>query len=235
MSGSHQLLRFCSILVLLLSGVIFRSNAQVETVSPEEKDYKNILSIVPQYAFYHGIRFDYERKLGNKDLWLVFAPQYYSDYRGYNSWNSGPYLDYYELNGTGLNTYIRAIAFKSQKLNRASDMPRQILYFAGGPSFQYFTLKGYEEVPTPVIIDGLTYYQFKLEEVKKPIYRVGLSANAGVQFIFDRFVLDMYLGLAFKYAMDDNGQRIDAPYAEWIDPYYSGVLLDGGLKLGVVF
>jgi hypothetical protein len=228
----RQHLNFTLILLLCFAGQV---NAQEEVAMESAKEYKNIFGFVPQYAIYHGIRFDYERQLNANGSWLVLAPQLFSDRSGGYYYDLDDYGAYETLIGVGLNAYYKVQVYKSDLINNRSLIPRHMLYFSFGPSFQYFKLTNTEEIAKPFIADGITYYSFSLEEVEKPITRIGAIANAGWQLTFDRFVLDLYLGLQIKYALDNEGKIIDDIYAEWIDPSYSGVMLDGGIKIGFFF
>ena len=137
--------------------------------------------------------------------------------------------------GVGVNLYYKTIVYKSAKRNVHTSLPRHALYVSAGPNFQYFNLKNSEEVAKPFTDNGITYFQFVVEDVKKKIYRIGAIADFGWQMAFDRFMLDLYLGVAFKYSMDENGDIIGSDNANWVDPDYSGILLDGGLRVGIFF
>ena len=210
------------------------AQAQSSTQSDSSR-FTNMLAIVPQYAILDGIRIDYAKRLKNKNQWLVFAPQFYSDLNGYG-WYPGSYYGAYQtMTGVGINTYYQFVVFKSAKKNLSSKISRQSVYFSFGPSFQYFSLQNLEEVASPFVEDGVTYYRFSLEQVRKPVYRVGGIADVGYQLAFDRFLLDLYVGVQVKYSMDGNGQLIEGYYTDWTEVTYSGILLDGGVKLGFFF
>jgi hypothetical protein len=207
------------------------------SIAEGEAKAQNIIAIVPQYAFFRGIRIDYERNLKASDHWLVFAPQLYLDVNNGSNfyYSSGSYANYQSMVGVGLNLYYKTIVFKSVKGNVNSNLPRHSFYVSAGPNFQYFSLQNTEEVAQPFIDNGITYYQFNVENVKKPIYRLGAVGNVGWQMAFDRFLLDFYLGVAVKYSMDGNGNLIKSAYTEWARPDYSGILLDGGIRFGIFF
>lgn len=221
---------FC---VLILPGSLIAQSSQ----DAEVKEIpKNVLAIVPQYAIFKGIRIDYERKLKSDKHWIVIAPQFYLDINNPNYYYSGSdYGVYTSMTGIGLNMYYKTIVYQSKKGNANSHLPRHTFYVSAGPNFQYFSLENSEEVAQPYTDNGITYYQYDIEEVKKPIYRVGAIADAGWQMAFDRFLLDIYLGVGLKYSMDGSGELITGGYADWVDPYYSGILLDGGLRVGLFF
>ena len=202
-----------------------------DTTLTQRATPRNVIAIVPQYAFYNGFRIDYERNIKHSDNWIVMAPQFYidNDPRYYYS------TSYESLAGIGINLYYKSIVYKSARRNRNNDLSRHALYVSAGPNFQYFNLKNTEEVARAFTDNGITYFQFVVEDVEKKIYRVGAIANMGWQMAFDRFLLDLYLGVAFKYSMDENGKMIESDYADWVDPAYSGILLDGGLRIGLFF
>jgi hypothetical protein len=225
-------------LKLFLISLILVSPGWAQAQSRVEHDsarYSNTIAIVPQYAALHGIRIDYARRLKNNNQWLVFAPQFYSDINT-NLWFPPEYYGSYQsMAGAGINLYYQIVVFKSAKINRSSYIPRQSVYFSVGPNFQYFGLKNEEEVAYPFEEDGITYYRFRLEEVRKSVYRVGAIIDFGYRLTLDRFLLELYTGVAVKYSMDSDGQRIDGYYDDWTNITYSGILLDGGLKLGFFF
>lgn len=222
----------------LFFGLISMTSGSVQAQAKIDNDtsrFTNYIALVPQYAIQYGIRVDYARRLKNHNHWLIFAPQFYSDMNGYYWSPSSYYGAYQTMTGAGINMYYQFVVFKSAKKNRSSNISRQSIYFAFGPNFQYYSLKNTEEVAGPFEEDGVTYYRFRLEEVRKSIYRIGAVADVGYQLAFDRFLLDLYLGVAVKYSLDGNGQIIEGYYADWTDITYSGISMDGGVKLGFFF
>lgn len=195
---------------------------------------QNVIALVPFYSFYNGIRIDYERRLNKSDHWIVAAPQIYTDIDGSGSGNS-EYAAYQTMGGVGINLYFKSIAYKSNKINWKSSLPRQSLYLQVGPNYQHFSLKNTEEVAVPFIEDGTTYYMFETQEIKKKINRVGAIVDVGWQLAFDKFLIDFYLGLAVKYSFDENGDLIKSTNARWVDINYSGILMDAGFRVGMFF
>jgi hypothetical protein len=218
-------------LILGISAPIF--GQQKESVELPNQP-QNAIALVPQYAIVHGIRIDYEKRIKNGNNWVVFAPQIYTDVDGSNSWTSG-YASYESMTGMGLNVYFKSIAYKSDKINWRSGLPRTSLYLQAGPSYQHFSLRNTEEVAVPYVEDGTTYYQFDTQEVKKPINRFGAVVDVGWQLAFDRFLIDTYLGLAVKYSYDQNGELIRTSSGGWGGRDYSGIYMDGGFRLGMFF
>ena len=223
------------IAVFLLSFIIaLPTFAQQSEPTELPNQPQNAIAIVPQYAFVHGIRIDYEKRLKNGDHWLVFAPQIYTDIDGSNSWTSD-YTSYESMFGLGLNMYFKSIAYKSDKVNWKSGLPRSSLYLQPGISYQHFSLKNTEEVAVPYIEDGTTYYQFETQDVTKPINRYGAVVDVGWQLAFDRFLVDFYLGLAAKYSFGEDGELIRTSSSGWAGRDFSGIMMDGGFRVGMFF
>ncbi|MCF6360076.1 MAG: hypothetical protein L3J29_04860 [Cyclobacteriaceae bacterium] len=197
---------------------------------------QNAISFVPQYAIINGIRIDYERRIKNGNHWIVAAPMFFIDNNNqFYYYDDGSYANYETMTGVGLNIYFKNIVYKSNKINWKSGLPRHSIYLSAGLSYQYFSLTSSEEVAVPFIDNGITYYQFDLQDVKKSINRYGGVVNVGWQLVFDRFLLDLYVGVAFKYSTGEGGAIIKTPNSGWTRIDYSGILLDGGLRLGMFF
>jgi len=224
---------FALLLFLASSVPLYAQDTNENVELPDQP--QNAISIVPQYAFIKGIRVDYEKRINNGDHWLVISPQLYSDIDGNNLWSTWEYSSYETMLGFGLNVYFKSIAFKSDNVNWTSGLPRHSLYLQAGPNYQHYSLKNSEEVAVPFLDNGITYYRFDVQEIKKPINRFGAAIDMGWQFAFDRFLLDLYLGLAVKYSFDGNGELIKPNYSSWVDKDYSGILMDGGVRIGMFF
>jgi len=197
---------------------------------------QNALSFVPQYAIINGIRIDYERRIKNGDQWFVIAPMFFIDNSNPYYYSDGSnYSSYETMTGIGVNLYYKNIVYKSNKINWKSGLPRHSLYLQAGPSYQHFSLTNSEEVAVPFIDNGITYYQFDEQDVKKPINRFGGVVDVGWQLAFDRFLVDLYLGVAMKYSTGEGGAIIKTSYSGWTELDYSGILLDGGFRVGMFF
>ncbi len=232
--------KLTSQLFFTIAGILLATSSFAQQETETEKtiiEPQNALSFVPQYAIIKGIRIDYERRIKNGNNWVVIAPLFFLDAGNQYSYyyNDADYASYETMVGVGVNLYYKSIVYKSNKINWKSGLPRHSLYLAAGPNYQNFTLTNSEEVAVPFINNGITYYQFDVQDVKKPINRFGAVANVGWQLAFDRFLLDVYLGVAFKYSTGEGGTIIKSPYSEWTDIDYSGILLDGGLRVGMFF
>ncbi|MEN8249112.1 MAG: hypothetical protein ABFS32_09275 [Bacteroidota bacterium] len=230
------------IFLLVVSAVIFMGGqvtyAQQSGNNEEEIiDINNAISFVPQYIYRGGIRLDYERRLKNDNNWIVFATQFFSDFEGENRWsyyNSGNYADYNTMIGFGLNIYFKKMVYVMDEDN-STNVPKKSIYLAAGPGYQYYFLKNTEEVAVPYIEDGITYYEFTQQDIEKPIHRVGVHINGGVQFALDKLLVDIFFGVISRYSLDGNGEIIRDGYQEWTDIDFSGTSLDGGVRIGFFF
>lgn len=225
-----------AILIILALSVGAPIYAQQETeVANTITEPQNALSFVPQYAILNGLRVDYERRIKNGNHWIVMAPTFFLDASNNNYYYDDDYSSYETMVGVGINLYYKSIVYKSNRINVKSGLPRHSLYFSAGPNYQYFSLTNTEEIAVPFVDNGITYYEFDLQDIKKTINRFGAIANVGWQLAFGRFMLDLYLGVAVKYSTGEGGGIIKTNYAEWTDLDYSGILLDGGVRVGMFF
>ncbi len=197
-----------------LFSLVFLAAAQIEVYAqsnmPSEGivDYKSAISLVPQYAIISGIRVDYERKLKHEDKWILFAPQIYlrADTDG-----GGNYYDYDDMTGWGLNVYYKQFLAHSRKKN-ANGLSKTNVYFSAGPTFQHTNINRRNQTTV--------------------INKYGGNVNFGFQLAFGSFLLDLYAGIGIRYALDSDGKLMDDFNDRWIDYGYSGIILDGGVRLG---
>ena len=154
---------------------------------------------------------------------MVFAPQFYTNSNGYDQFDS--------FNGFGLNTYYKKFLSHSRSMNK-NGTSRTNIYFSTGPVFQYFNMKSEEEIPEEFVENGVEYIRFNAQEYATKIYRLGADANFGLQFIFDRFSLDLFGGIGLRFALDEDGRTMEYFDDYWTDFGYSGVILTGGIRFG---
>lgn len=215
-----KFLASCFAFLLVINSIGF---AQSDKSLDEFEGFNNAVYIVPQYTAISGIRVDYERKLKDSKQWLLFAPQIYLDNDGND--------EYYQMTGFGMNVYYKLFLVHSKKKNE-NGLSRTTVYFSAGPTFQHFSLQSIEEVPDEFTEEGITYIRFNTSEVTTKINKFGANANFGLQFTFDRFIIDFYGGVGVRYALDSDGDLMDYYNDNWLDYGYSGILLDGGVRLG---
>ena len=230
---------FRKLVFLILIGFSLAPAVQAQNSKDSILQKNNAISILPQYSLIRGVRLDYERRLGNGDIWLLVAPQLYINnngyYDAYSGYNESVWTSYNDLRGVGANMYLKWNTTKSEKLDRVSGLPARLIYIAAGPSYQYYNLVGYNDVPVPYEENGMTFYKFEYQKVESKIHRYGGNFNLGVQFAMHPFYVDVYMGFAIKISLDQNGDKIVEEYADFMDPFYSGLYFDGGFKFGIYF
>lgn len=216
-------MKFFNICLTLLFAIYSIGFSQTDQPVDEFVGFNNTIAIVPQYAAISGIRIDYERKIKSGKQWLQLAPQIYLDNNGYSN------ID--QLTGFGMNAYYKLYLSHSKKKN-TNGLSRTTLYFSAGPTFQHYNLINTEEIPYESVELGISYIRFASGDVTTKINKIGGNVNFGMQFAFERFILDLYTGIGIRYAMDENGKLMDDYNNDWLDFGYSGILLDGGVRLG---
>lgn len=197
-------------------------------------ELKNSISFVPQYIYRGGLRLDYERRLKNNKNWILIAPQFFTDFEDPDYFNTSKYSDYTSMIGFGLNVYLKKMVYVIDD-NNSNNVPKKWLYLAVGPGYQYYQLKNTEEVAIPYIEDGITYYRFGQQDVIKTIHRAGFHINGGLQFALDKLLIDIFMGVITRYSLDGNGEIIRDGDQYWTDIDYSGMSLDGGVRIGLYF
>jgi hypothetical protein len=181
------------------------------------------VGMVPQYAFSNGARIDFDIRLSEKGHWLVLAPQLYI-----SNGNSGLW-DYDRLSGTGLDLQHRIFL-------RHTPEPMGV-YMAYGPVIQFFSVRD----------QGLEAYGFKegddnyigLNEkmIRTNIFKLGGNLIFGYQTVLNESLyLDFYLGTGIRFSYDNRKTGLHSYYNKsWVDLGYSGTLMVGGFRLGLMF
>lgn len=194
--------------------------------------FKNAVSFVPQYTINNGFRLDYDRSLKNDNIWLGLGTMFF--YVQGRVYGYGFYDNVNSISGFGLLPNIKFMAFRSQKLNFRSGNPRHTIYIEAGPHFQYYSVNHETEVPVEFVEDGVTYFEFERQNTTSAVYRTGLNLNTGWQIALNRFVLDLYLGAGFRVSSAER-QTEYYYYYGWDSILYTGFLLNGGVKFGLLF
>jgi len=194
-----------------------------------EKEKENPLfgfGFVPQYATVYGMRLDMDiRVMKDKPHWLILSPQFY-----YNANNNGN-QEYLNMTGGGFDLHYRLY------LN-AGSLPKGP-YFTPGLCFQFYNVEEYEYVSVPYLENGVHYFYMEEQEVKRHFFKTGPSILLGYQFVLNRVMyIDLYGGIGFRLSMVNNGDGNSTNYEYddwWGDLGYSGMLLNGGVRVGVIF
>lgn len=213
------------IIIALISACFFFGSIQAqEGNNDENNDGGFALGFVPQYTFVNGLRVDMDFRTGkNSDGWIILAPQiYYNEDENYNQ-------SYEEMSGYGMDLYYR------HYLN--GNASAEGLYFNFGVTFQYFRVKEYDLVMEEFEENGATYFKYVNKLVDNDLYKVGPNLLLGYQVLIkDKLFLDFYAGPAFRKSFDNKDDMVVESYNDWWgDLAYSGILLNGGLRLGIIF
>lgn len=206
------------LLSMITSTMVF---AQEELPFKREK----IISIVPQYVFQDGFRVDYEFTLQkNRKSWLQFSPEIFINTDG----NQMTSHDFNSMRGFGMEIHHKYF------MKEPND--RNGYYFAYGGGLQYLGIKDNRDVSYLYSEYGINYTSYRNEEVNIPINRLLINFMVGKQIVRSRpFIIDYYLGVGFRYSMDENMDLIDSYNDTWFDYGYSGSLMVAGVKLGFNF
>lgn len=198
----------------------FFSDAQINNSESNENRFK--LGIVPQYAITNGTRIDLDFQINDKH-WLVVSPQMYLS--STDSWD----WDYNSMGGAGVE--LQHKIFLTEETNRRS------VYIAYGPTFNYFSVKDNGLVVQEFIENGGNYIGLVEDEMTTSIFKIGANLIFGIQFIIsDRFYFDPYVGTGIRFSFDNHTSGLHNYYNEWwADMGYSGTLMVGGVRLGVIF
>lgn len=209
------------LLLILIAVFPLMVFAQEETNPKKEK----ILSIVPQYVFQNGFKFDYEFTLNDDwKSWLMISPTLFistddSDITTYS---------YKSMRGIGLEVHHKYF-MKEPNDHRG-------FYFAYGGGLQFLSVNSEQFVDYAYTENGNDYISFKTDEVDTPISRLLLNIVVGKQIVgYKPFIIDAYLGVGFRYSVTKDFEMIDTFNDSWFDYGYSGSLIVAGVKFGFNF
>ena len=205
--------------VILLFPVL--TNAQPTEKEIEKRAFK--LGVVPQYAIINGARFDLDFRMKKPNHWITVAPQVYIRDQGNLDW------DYHSMFGAGIEIQHK-IFLTSQAQNRS-------IYIAYGPVFNFFSVKDNGLTARQFVENGGTYIGLIEDELTTNIYKIGGNLIFGIQYIIsERFYIDPYLGTGIRFSFDNRTSGLHGYYNDWwSDMGYSGTLIVGGMRFGVIF
>jgi hypothetical protein len=207
--------------IIILFFIFLAFGLSGQEIAFKEKTFG--IGMVPQYAFSNGTRIDFDVRLSEKGHWLIVAPQLYISSGASGLW------DYDRLFGTGLDLQHRI--FLRQKPDPLG------AYLAYGLVFQHFSVRD----------QGLEAYGFKegddnyigLNEkmIRTNIFKFGGNLIFGYQTVLsESLYLDFYLGSGIRFSYDNRKTGLHSYYNKsWVDLGYSGTLMVGGFRLGLLF
>ncbi len=186
---------------------------------------EKIISIVPQYVFQNGFKFDYEFTLGEDwKSWLQISPTLFV---GIDDNDVSSY-EYKNMSGFGLEVHHKYFLKEPDE--------RKGFYFSYGGGLQRLGIRSDQLVPYTYTENGNNYVSYHTDEVKTVINRALLNIMVGKQIVRHRpLIIDYYIGVGFRYSMDKDMKLIETYNDGWFDYGYSGSLLVAGIKLGFNF
>ncbi|MBK9291655.1 MAG: hypothetical protein IPM52_08530 [Bacteroidetes bacterium] len=165
-----------------------------------------MISLVPQYAFQSGFRFDVDLPLRDHH-WIQLAPVFYAGNNVEMSVNSAD-----KLGGVGLHAYHRFYPEPSFTHRRP--------YLAWGPVVQHFSL------------DYSLYNGNARTRKHSNINRLGADLTVGLVLEGGTFFFDVFAGSGIRQAFLSGDK--DVTFNDMILDYgYSGVTLVAGIRIGV--
>ncbi len=212
-----------SILFLIIAAIL-SMNVNGQEKEAAKKDPKIAIGFAPYYTITNGLRLDFDF-LANKEKshWLVLSPQFYYDE------NNDHYQDYIEITGFGLDVNYRVYLADNKKPKGP--------HFSPGFTFQFFNVKDEIFMPVEFIQNGQTYFTMEERIENSNIVKLGPNVLIGYQFLInDVMYIDLYGGISFRLSFNNRDSEFIDRYQDWWGDYgYSGILLNGGMRLGIVF
>jgi len=187
---------------------------------PERKNFA--IGLVPFYAISNGMRVDLDIRLNDKNQWLVLAPQVYVSNNSNFNW------DYNSMSGVGIE--LQHKIFIDRNIKKVNP------YFSYGPVFNYFSVKDDGLTAQNYEDEGGNYIQLTESEMTTNIYKIGGNVIFGLQCLIDNFYIDFYAGTGMRFSYDNKTSGLHSYYNDWWgDMGYSGTLMVGGFRFGVMF
>ena len=189
--------------------------------APEHQTFG--IGVVPQYAISNGMRIDLDFRLNDKNHWLVVAPLVFISNESNLDW------DYNSMVGAGIE--IQHKIFLSRPFKKVNP------YFSYGPVFNYFSVKDDGLTAREFTEDGGNYFGLAEDEITTRIFKMGGNLIFGLHyFVMDNLYVDTFIGTGIRFSFDDQTTGLHGYYNEWWgDMGYSGTLMVGGFRFGVMF
>ncbi len=187
-------------------------------------NYDYIISTVPHYVFYNGIRVDLEIPSSTYKSAFVIAPQLYLRKRSFNEYN---------INSSGYFTFMYGAGLDIQK--KLIQFSTNGIYFTAESGYSYFNITFPSYVWEDQILDGNQTKVKRLQDITEQVHRLNSGVIIGVQENYEFLILDFYMGIGFKYSFTDcsNGD-CSAKFNYFMTGYaYSGAYFILGFKVGV--
>ncbi len=212
-------------LIIILVFLSINGIAQTDTVRT------TLVSGTPQYLINKGLRIDVEKRLKNPRHWIQLVPQLYVDVKGIDArdYDSGYEKEYDKMYGVGLEVNHKMF-LKEYSRPMGS-------YVSYGMNYQHFGIQFKGAEWEPALVDGMQQFVYTEKDAKQSIDKIGANLVVGYQNEFVDYVYwDIFIGLGFRCSFynSESAETRHLDYYLW-DYGYSGTLLTGGFKLGVLF
>jgi hypothetical protein len=201
----------------------------LETVAEKELPHlekRFTIAAHPLYLHYNGLRLDVEKRIKNTPSWIQLGiaghlmPE--SD-DGYNYIFIPSGDEFNNLKGVGLELNYKRF------VNRI-----ETLYFAGGCSYSHYDVGYTDNFWNSYTEDGLTYMTRERGNIKQQINKLGISTYFGYQFPKPVFLIDLFIGLGYRYSFRSNSMA--RPFNDrMLSLGYRGFVFITGARLGVKF
>ncbi len=204
-----------------------------------------IISGVPQYMIISGMRFDFEKRIGNTDHWIGIGPQLYlreknPDYNDYYYDSYYDYSYYYDDNhlydmmaGYGIDVYHKIfMGFLEEKTGYSGT------YLAYGLTFHNFFFNYKEQGWETYEEDGMEYMRESgvFVDKKRVVYKMGFNILFGYQVLtLENVLCDVYVGAGMRYSLRYPSYVEKLQFNNSIIDYgYTGAIPVAGFRLGVL-
>lgn len=196
----------------------FASNTTIESWNKE-------FTIEPTYSFIHGLKLNFDFPLKSKRQYLITQPIIFFNNNNNDLFES---RNYESMQGFGL-----------QLGHRIYLQPKNFLksiYFQYNTLAHRYKTNHDELAPVESLQDGIYYTNFEQSKFSKKFTKTGFDVLFGKQyFMDDLFVFDIYTGVGFRYTIDTKFKQFHDFSNYWTSIGYSGIVLIGGIRLGIVF
>lgn len=215
---------FLSLLAILVVAPSFAQNDifNVDDILMVDESItgKYCIAFMPQYAISQGMRIDFDFRIAEHQ-YITIGPQWY-----YAKDSERYYQENVDMTGAGLTLNYRYF-FSKSKLPSGP-------YFGFGLHYKYLDLS-YEDfnwVSYTEYSNTFSHQEYGTQELM--INQGGYDLLMGYQIAFNRFLMDFYIGWAFRLS-DYDSDTYGNDWNETIfEPGYEGFLPTAGFRLGIL-
>ncbi len=176
------------------------------------------IALMPQYAITQGMRIDFDFKIANHQ-YITIGPQWY-----YAKDSQRFYRNKVDMSGAGINVNYRYF-FSESRLPSGPYVGFGLHYKFMNLNYDDYNWISYTE-------SGNTFYRDEYGTRELNVQQGGYDILMGYQIAFNRFLMDFYIGWAFRVS-DYDSEEYGSDWNETIfEPGYEGFLPTGGIRIG---